>query len=350
MKREGVTEASLSTLSLVIGSVLLMAAIAPRACAEEWRARADIPHHVYGHASATIDGKIHVLGGCHTEDWQKPCATHQVYDPVADAWTIAADLPRAVAWSMPAVLDGKLYLFGGGYAKEGVGLCATDEVWVYDPDADCWSDAPKMPNRRMNGCAVPVGDYIYICLGYDRQGGKDVDVLQEYVSTYRYDPGAGAYTRMADAPRTGCYIAAGAHGGRVYAVSGAEHEATPMADRRLIADGVLTYDPDRDRWTPLPAARIMPRVFYLTQCSASVVHDGKLHVVGGRGTAGRTTVTSYFDIAASGFVTGADLPGGRCCGGGAVASGFLVVGGGFLGSVGNPASVTWALDLRTAAR
>jgi hypothetical protein len=71
--------------------------------AAPWETRAPIPRHVYGHSGAVLGGTLHILGGCHTPDWQVPCRYHQVYDPVADAWTMAAELPLAVAWAMPAV-------------------------------------------------------------------------------------------------------------------------------------------------------------------------------------------------------------------------------------------------------
>ncbi len=341
-------------LLVLLSLSLLLAPLASRPAAaqadamgSEWQRRAAIPYHVYGHASATIQGKIHILGGCHTEDWQKPSTKHQVYNPAADAWAAAADLPLDLGWAMPAVLDGNLYLFGGGFHKPGVGQCATDEAWVYDREADSWSRLPTMPDKRMNGFAVAVGNAIYISLGYNRQGGRDNDVLQEYVSTYRYDPGDGRYARVADSPETGCYIAAGAHSGKVYAVIGSHHETSDM-DAWGLADDALVYDPVSDCWSRIPAPRIEKRVYYLTQCSASVVRDARLYVIGGRTRAGRTRVTSYFDIEARRFVRGPDLPEGRCCGGGAIASSALIIAGGFLRGVGRPAEEVWRLSLDAA--
>jgi len=79
-----------------------------------------------------------------------------------------------------------------------------------------------------------------------------------------------------------------------------------MQDRRF-ADGAVSYHPARDRWTRIPARRVEKRVFYLTQCAAPIVHDGKLCVVGGQGESGRTRTTSYFDIRTLSFVRTADL-------------------------------------------
>ncbi len=312
----------------------------------QWQLRSTIPYHVYGHASAELGGKIHLLGGCHTSDWTSPSTRHQVYDPAADSWTSAADLPLDLGWAMPAILDGKIYLFGGGFHKPETGLCATDQAWMYDPKEDRWTPLPPMPDKRMNGCAVAIGDSIYISMGYDRQGGVGTTgVLAEYETAHRYHPSTRTYSRIASSPQTGCYIAAGTHGGKLYAVIGAHHEGDTIEEREL-AEGALIYDPAPDQWTRLAAKRVMPRVFYLTQCSASVLRDGRLHVVGGRSAAGRTRVTSYFDVEAGRFVRGPDLPEGRCCGGGAVAGETLVISGGFLGQTGRPALETWMLALR----
>lgn len=308
--------------------------------------RSDIPYHVYGHAAATVGAKIHLLGGCHTEDWQVPSATHQAYDLIADKWEKKADLPLATGWSMPAVLGGKVYLFGGGYREERQGITSTDGAWVYDPKTDRWSSIRKLPEPRMNGFAAAVGDFIYISLGYNRQGGQYKGVVEEYKSTHRYDPKTDTYKRVADAPVNGCYIASGPHKGRVYAVPGAYDEYGFHGDYTW-ADGALEYDPASNRWTKIEAPRVMKRVFFLTQCSASVVEDGRLWVVGGMAEdRKRTVVTEYFDIEQRRFVRGPDLNYGRCCGGGGIVDGRLAILGGFVDGkgTGTPALPTWTLD------
>jgi hypothetical protein len=194
--------------------VLVLAGLWSRASAADWEVRSDIPYHVYGHAAATLDGRIHLLGGCHTDNWQIPSAVHQVYDPIRDKWERKADLPLAVGWGMPAVLDGKIYLFGGGYSKPPRGITSSDGAWVYDPSADKWRAIRKLPEPRMNGFATGTGSRIYISQGYNRQGGGDSEVVEEFRSTYGYDSKTDSYTRVADAPQTGCYVASGPHKGQ----------------------------------------------------------------------------------------------------------------------------------------
>jgi N-acetylneuraminic acid mutarotase len=320
--------------------------LAVTAAAQDWKARSEIPFHVYGHAGAALNGRIHLLGGCHADNWEIPSAAHQTYDPLHDKWDTRAELPLASAWGMPAVLDGKIYLFGGGYYKPGQGMTSTGEAWVYDPVTDKWAPLRRMPQPRMNGFATAAGGAIYISQGYNRQGGGKKDVIEEYRTTYRYDPATDAYTRVADAPETGCYIASGPYKGKIYAVPGSYREYGFHGDY-LWADGALVYDPAADRWKKIDRRRIEKRVFFLTQCSASVVENGKLWVVGGMAeNRKRTVTTEYFDIEKSVFVKGPDIDYGRCCGGGGIVEGVLAILGGFVdgAGLGTPALPGWTLD------
>jgi len=331
-------------MQVIIASLIIVFC----AAASDWKVRSDIPYHVYGHAAAAMDGKIHILGGCHTENWEKPTAAHQVYDPVHDSWGKKEDLPVAVAWSMPAVWNGRIYLFGGGYNKPGLGITSSSDAWVYDPQVDKWQPVRGLPEPRMNGFAAADGNYIYISLGYDRRGGADDGVKEEFRSTYRYDPNADAYTRLADAPEPGCYVASGTYKRKIYAVPGSNREYGFHQDY-VWADGALVYDPGTNHWEKINTPRVAKRVFFLTQCSASVIADGKLWVVGGMGDMRtKTTKTEYFDIEKRVFVPGPDIAFARCCGGGGIVGGILAIAGGFVDGkgLGTPALPTWTFDTR----
>ena len=271
---------------------------------------------------------------------------HQVYDPIADKWEVKAELPLGVAWAMPTVYEGKIYLFGGAYNKPLQGITSTDAANVYDPETDRWKRIPKLPEPRMNGFAVTVGKFIYIALGYDREGPGMRDVVQEYRSTYRFDPATLTYTRMADSPVRGAYIASGPYKEKVYAVPGCYHERG-FHQEYVWADGALMYDPAANRWTTINAPRIKKRIDHLIQCSSSAVWDGKLWVVGGRDEhLERTVMTDYLDLEKGVFVRGPDIPFGRCCGGGGIVNGVLAIMGGFVdgAGLGTPALPTWTLD------
>jgi N-acetylneuraminic acid mutarotase len=247
---------------------------------------------------------------------------------------------------MPVVYRGKIYLFGGGYHQADQGMTSSKQAWVYDPADDDWESLKPLPEPRMNGFAAVSGDFIYVSLGYNRQGGADDGVVEEYRSTYRYDPAKDVYERVADAPETGCYIASGTYNGLVFVVSGSLHEYGFHGDYHW-ADGALIYDPQEDSWTRVNAPRTKKRVFFLTQCSASMVHGGRLWVVGGMAeNRTRTTQTEYLDLKERQFMPGPDLPYPRCCGGGGIADGILVIAGGFIDGKGLAAPALETLTLQ----
>ncbi len=317
-----------------------------------WELRADIPQHVYGHGGAILNGKYHVLGGCPTKDWTKAGTHHQVYDPATDTWKKAADLPIEVGWPMPAVFKGKIYLFGGQRA----GAKATEKAWSYDPAADAWSPLPDMPKKITNGFAIAFGDAIYLGQGYNRQGGKygkdgAGDVPEQYKAVYRFDPTAGTYTRVADAPEYGIYSTVGVYRGAIYIVAGVEVECGfhNMADY-VWSEGALKYVPATDTWTKINAPRGHRRVFYMTQNSSCAFLGSKLYVVGGmEKTRGRTTACELFDMEKEAFEPLPEMPDMRCCGGGGVINGRLYIAGGFFGpakDLGDVCKPTWSLPCR----
>src|SRR4030042_3130455 len=57
---------------------------------DTWVSRASMSIARGDPGAATLNGKIHVIGG-----WvgSKPTSIHEVYDPQADAWQIAASVP-----------------------------------------------------------------------------------------------------------------------------------------------------------------------------------------------------------------------------------------------------------------
>ena len=73
-----------------------------------------------------------------------------VYDPQADAWTQLASMGTARKMHASAVVGGKLYVFGGWDAS-GLGLSTAE---VYDPASDSWAPATSLTSVRTSHVAV----------------------------------------------------------------------------------------------------------------------------------------------------------------------------------------------------
>jgi N-acetylneuraminic acid mutarotase len=86
-----------------------------------------MPSRRGGLASAVLDGTIHTFGG---ETSSSVFDNHEVYDPVADRWTSAPRLPTARHGLGAASVSGKIYVIGGG---PRAGFAQTDAVEVFTP-------------------------------------------------------------------------------------------------------------------------------------------------------------------------------------------------------------------------
>ena len=322
-------------LALLLFACAALAEELPRG--KDWKKLAAIPTPGFGMASVVLDGKLHVLGGSEMD-------SHQVYDPRADAWSQLAALPagEGVGWPMAAPLNGRIYLFGGGYGKQWRGEAA---AWVYDPGADRWRAIAPMPERRMQGAAVAADGAIYIIGGH--RGSAKLSREEEIRTVYRYDPAANRYTRVADMPETGIFIVSAWYQGNIWVVPGVERtvkDPGPNRDAYVWADGLMKYNPARDRWTKLNLPRPQKATWLITQQASHAALGPRLILAGGGAPPDRrrSDLVFYFDMDRERFETLGRLPEVRCCATAGVVEGKLYVVGGFYHDIGQTCPETWA--------
>ena len=78
-----------------------------------------------------------------------PLNSVYVYDPQADAWTQLASMSNARRLHASAVVGGKLYVFGGHSTG---GRLSTAEV--YDPASDSWAQVTSLTSARNSMVAI----------------------------------------------------------------------------------------------------------------------------------------------------------------------------------------------------
>jgi N-acetylneuraminic acid mutarotase len=304
---------------------------------KDWKKLAPIPKPGFGMAAVVLDGTLHVLGGSEMD-------AHQVYDPTMDSWVQKAPLPggEGIGWGMAAPMSGRIYFFGGGYGKQWRG---ETKSWVYDPGADRWSAIASMPERRMQGAAVAAGKAIYIIGGHRGLAKRSRE--EEIRTVYKYDPAKDEYSRAKDMPETGIFIVASSYKGDIYVVPGIERTVkTPNApgDGYIWADGLMKYNPAKNRWTKLNIERPQKSTWMITQQSSDIAIGPRLLLAGG-GTPPdrmRTDLVFYFDMDKGRFEKLGRLPEVRCCAAAGVIGGKLYVVGGFYHDIGQTCPETWA--------
>lgn len=102
---------------------------------DTWTEKASMPTARWGLTTAVVNGKIYAVGGGDVYPPTERLTTVEEYDPATDTWTTKSPMPvgRIGHASSSATIDGKIYVVGGG------GLTPSDrfaEVYEYDPELD----------------------------------------------------------------------------------------------------------------------------------------------------------------------------------------------------------------------
>ena len=170
-----------------------------------WTEAAPLPAARGGHATAVLDGRIHVIGGGNSVS---TLALHSVYDPATNTWTDKAPLPRSMGSPAAVVAGGRLYSIGGRSGPGDFG-----DVHIYDPAKDAWTPGPSIEPRGTAG-AVFVNGSIYL-FGGESQAKRTVlaDVL-------RWTPGAAAWAADTPMPTPRNFARAVLFKGSVYTIGG----------------------------------------------------------------------------------------------------------------------------------
>jgi len=146
---------------------------------DSWTSKTSIPTAVYGYGSATIDGKIYIVGGSQTVTSQQQSEAsvdaNQVYDPQTDNWTLAANLPSLASFcSATATQDylapARIYL-AGGYSQSVL----TSKTQVYNPNNNSWTVGTSLSSPRADLALAVVNDILYAIGGFDGQNSLNTN-------------------------------------------------------------------------------------------------------------------------------------------------------------------------------
>lgn len=262
------------------------------------------------------------------------------------AWAARTSLPWAVQEIYCAVSGGRILIAGGLRRGEGGALVIEDRTGLYDPAADAWSEAPRLPSPRHHPMLVAGADgRLFVFGGYGRSAEGDWTAMTD---VWALD--GNGWTPVGQMPERLCETVGVRVGGRMHLVTGRSPAGAANARWNDQADTAahLVYDPAGDRWEtarPCPMAR---------NSAAGAVLDGAIWVAGGRTVSGGGTGRlDRYDPAADRWDTLAPIPhsgaAGHQVGGGlamAAARGRLVAFGGewFARGGGGVFAETWIYD------
>lgn len=200
-------------------------------------------------AGAAVGGKLYLMGG----RGEKPV---EEYNPSTGQWQTKGFAPFEMHHFQAVPYQGKIYVMGaftGGYPHE----TPVSHVYIYDPQADSWTQSHEIPEARRRGAAGVVvhRDKFYLLGGaQDGHWAENRDYLDEY------DPKTGEWKTLPSMPRLRDHFQAVVVDDLLYAVGGRRSFAKEGHGFELTYEEVDVYDFDRGKWTtledhPLPTER-----------------------------------------------------------------------------------------------
>ncbi|KAJ6660769.1 hypothetical protein lerEdw1_017395 [Lerista edwardsae] len=103
---------------------------------------------------------MYVIGGYY---WH-PLSEVHVWDPITNGWIQGTDMPDHTRESYAVASLGPNIYVTGGYRTDNIE--ALDIMWIYNCEADEWTEGCPMLNARYYHCAVTLNGCIYALGGY----------------------------------------------------------------------------------------------------------------------------------------------------------------------------------------
>ena len=190
--------------------------------------------------------------------------TVEVIDPATRSVTFAPSMPMAKARFSCATIGGLIYVIGG-IRQRGDYLVTTNTTEVFDPRTGHWAAGVNMPTPRQSDAAA-VGDFIVVAGGRLRRS--------ELSTVESYFPAGKVWRRLpalAETANPSSVVFLG-HQLYLFGVAGGKR--------------IVTYD------LVAKVSRVYPLAYEYAQYAATVVHDGKIFLLGGAAIEGQIALSS----------------------------------------------------------
>lgn len=215
-------------------------------------------------------------------------------------WTALSPAPWMVQEIYCTVWRGGIVLAGGLVGRPAGELHIEDRTALYDPQADRWTEGPKLPEPRHHPMLITHEDTVYALGGYGRSGAGDWTAMTQVWALRD-----GAWVPAGTLPGPQSETVGVSLNGRLHLVTGRAPAGAANGQWNDQADIAThrAFDPARNRWetlAPCPMAR---------NSAAGAVLEGMLWVAGGRTVSGGGTGRlDRYDPAADRWTTMAPIP------------------------------------------
>jgi N-acetylneuraminic acid mutarotase len=129
------------------------------------------------HLAAAVAGeKVYVIGGRWSD--RGNVDTLQSYDPATDTWEDLPPMPTARGGLAAATIDGRIHVVGG--ESFGDGSRTFPEQAAYDPEIDRWQTLEGLPTARHGLAAAAYDGELYVIAGGETPGLSVSGIVERF--------------------------------------------------------------------------------------------------------------------------------------------------------------------------
>ncbi|XP_033114701.1 kelch domain-containing protein 8A-like [Anneissia japonica] len=230
-----------------------------------WTALKSLEEKLMGVVTCVHNNNVIVIGGMKLNT--EPSEKCRVYDIDKNLWLTLPDMPTARYAAFAHLKGDKLYVFGG---RQGKSACTVVEMLdLAEKPTPKWVKLADIPHARVFPSYTVTETHIYSYGGLQQQPKEFVDTFEAY------DIEKGEWSTLENMPSKHGDFAGGVVGGMVIASGGLGPQQKPFQDTSV-------FNPSSGAWEigpECPAGR---------SSATTLMHDGKLYVIGGFSPTGLT--------------------------------------------------------------
>jgi N-acetylneuraminic acid mutarotase len=249
---------------------------------DSWSPAASMGIARQGHTATSLrNGKVLVVGG--SDGGFDPLASAELYDPGTDTWSSAGSMTVGRIGHAATLLGGPLaskkVLVAGGFTGSTYAIVRSAEL--YDPDTNTWSTTGSMANDRdyFGLAMLPDGKVLAAGGGNNNSPPGNHDDSAEL-----YDPGSGTWAAAGTMSTVRVGQTSTLLGNGTVLVAGGTDGPSALAGAEVYNPFALPF---ADPWSAAGTMAVAR-----TSHTATLLPDGEVLVVGGRGGAGFAVLAS----------------------------------------------------------
>jgi N-acetylneuraminic acid mutarotase len=227
------------------------------------------------------NGQVLVVGGLsYSSSATVALATAELYDPANNTWRSVANLPQPRRYHTATLMPNGRVLIAGGH-NNGISFSSTV---LYDLASNTWSFDASMTGQRQDHTAtlMPNGRLLVV-------GG--ISSLSYVVRNEIYDWANNAWSSAGNLSEERAYHTTTLlPNGHVVAVGGVKYSSTTSS--HIPISSAEIYNPVSNTWKTVASLKTARQ-----NHTATLLHDGRMLVVGGSGNSGTTlSGTEIYDL------------------------------------------------------